>query len=119
VAWDEWLRDRLDLADPLNATPESVASWDDLQPHRQRTRGWLRRVIDETPDDRLHERAEPMLEGTPAEMRVTRAELLSHILLHERGHHGDVTTLLSRLGATPPGIDYLTYVFFRQRSGKR
>jgi len=115
AAWDGWLRDRLGLHDPLDASPERVTAWSDLDVHRQRTRGWLRRIIDETADGGLHDATQPMFEGTPAEMRVSAAEILAHILLHERGHHGDITTLLARLGATPPSIDYLTYVFFKQR----
>jgi uncharacterized damage-inducible protein DinB len=115
-AWDGYLRDRLGLDDPLEARPEDVASWDDLQRHRDKTRAWLRRVIDETSDAEMLS-DEPMGEGRLADVRVTLWEVLSHILLHERGHHGDVTTLLSQLGATPPPVDYLTYVFFKKRRG--
>jgi len=115
TSWDNWLRDRLGYDEPLDATSEAVTSWDDLREHRERTRGWLRRVIDDTPEDELHARVQPMWQDTAAEMTVSVADILAHILLHERGHHGDVTTMLSQLGATPPNIDYLTYVFFKQR----
>ena len=119
TAWDNWLRDRLGCDDPLDATSEAVASWDDLREHRDRTRGWLRRAIDETSEDELHAVVQPMWKGTAAEMTVSVADILGHILLHERGHHGDVTTMLSQLGATPPNIDYLTYLFFRTRQTQR
>jgi uncharacterized damage-inducible protein DinB len=112
LGWDDWLRDRVGVDDPLDATPESITSWDDLRPHRERVRGWLRRVIDETSDHDLPERSIER-PGT----RVSVADILTHILLHERGHHGDVSTLLARLGATPPTSDYLVYVFFRNRRG--
>jgi uncharacterized damage-inducible protein DinB len=114
-AWDGWLRDRLGADDPLDATPDDISSWEDLQLHRDRTRDWLRRVIDETPDDALAAETEVMFAGTAPEMNVSVGAVLTHILLHERGHHGDVTTLFSQLGATPPGIDYLTYLFFKKR----
>jgi uncharacterized damage-inducible protein DinB len=119
TSWDNWLRDRLGYDDPLDATSETVTSWDELKEHRERTRGWLRRVIDETPEDALQAVEQPMWQGTAAEMTVSVADILGHILLHERGHHGDVTTMLSQLGATPPSVDYLTYVFFKQRKAQR
>ena len=59
------------------------------------------------------------MEGDRCRDDGERADILGHILLHERGHHGDVTTMLSQLGATPPNIDYLTYVFFRTRQTQR
>jgi uncharacterized damage-inducible protein DinB len=31
----------------------------------------------------------------------SRGELLTHLLLHERGHHGDVSTLFYQLGIEP------------------
>lgn len=36
----------------------------------------------------------------------SRAELMAHLLLHERGHHGDVTTLFYQLGLEVPTIEY-------------
>jgi uncharacterized damage-inducible protein DinB len=37
----------------------------------------------------------------------SRGELVLHLLLHERGHHGDVTTLFWQLGIEPDiGLDY-------------
>jgi uncharacterized damage-inducible protein DinB len=115
AAWDGGMKEALHLDDPLDATPESVATWSDLQAHREKMRGWLRRIIDETPDDELYAPTRPMWPGTPAEMQTRIADIVAHVLLHERGHHGDVTTLLSQLGATPPALDYLVYAFFKQR----
>jgi uncharacterized damage-inducible protein DinB len=114
-AWDDWLRDRLAIDDPLAETPDAMASWDDIAFVRARNRGWLRRILDETPDDALHEDI-VVWRGTPAEMRATPAQVLAHILVHERGHHGDVGTLIERLGGTPPAVDYLVYRWFKQRS---
>ena len=110
--WDDWLRDRLGVVHPLGATAESIASWVALQVHRERTRGWLRRVIEETPDAELDAREVEVFQG----MRVSVAEVLTHILLHERAHHGDINGLLERAGAQLPGSDYLVYVFFRDRA---
>lgn len=114
--WDSWARDRLGLTDPLPKA-DGLTSWGELDAVRQRTRGWLRRVIDETTDEGL--RADVVVwEGEPFEMKETVAQLLAHILLHERGHHGDVSTLIERLGGTPPNADYLVYRWFRQHAAR-
>jgi uncharacterized damage-inducible protein DinB len=115
LAWDGWLVERLGLNEPLDATPEAITSWDDVGEHRQRARGWLRRVIAETPDEELSAPSLVFSAGTPTETRASVADVIAHILLHERGHHGDVTTLLHTLGATPPSVDYLVYLYFKQR----
>jgi uncharacterized damage-inducible protein DinB len=118
AGWDGWLRDRLGLDDPLDATPESLATWDDAQALRAKVRGWLRRVIDEAPDDVLRAKTDPMGEGALATTLVSPADVLTHILLHERGHHGDVTTALSQLGAQIGPSDFLVYEWFRQQRVK-
>ena len=113
--WDGWLRDQAGSTAPLDEGAESATSWEYLNGYRERVRGWMRRILDETSDIDLHRRNLPEFNGA---MMVTKAEILGHILLHERGHHGDITTLVSTLGGTPPPIDYLTYVFFKQRASK-
>ncbi|MEX2159647.1 MAG: DinB family protein [Dehalococcoidia bacterium] len=115
VAWDEWLRDRLGLDNALDVDAASLVSWDDIQAIRERTRGWLKRVLEETADEELHGRAALMFEGTAAEIRATAADILAHMLLHERGHHGDISTLLVQLGAMAPNVDYIVYLWFKQR----
>jgi uncharacterized damage-inducible protein DinB len=113
--WDWWLRDQLELGDPLDLTPNELSSWDDLQPHRLKVRAWMRRVIDESTDADLARPTARVWEDSPASMMVSKAEVLSHILLHERGHHGDVSNALSQLGAAVPEVDYLVYLFFKRR----
>jgi uncharacterized damage-inducible protein DinB len=49
------------------------------------------------------------------ELELSPADIMTHILLHERGHHGDIGTLFHAAGAPLPDIDYMTYVFFRNR----
>ena len=44
-------------------------------------------------------------------------EMLWHVLLHERGHHGDVSTLLHQLGSEAPANDYAVYLWFKERRG--
>lgn len=114
AAWDDFLRDSLGLADEIDWTAGSVETWADLQQVRDRVRGWLRRLIDETPDEQLHA-PRTHERWANASMSASLAEVLAHILLHERGHHGDVATALTRLGARAPDVDYLVYVWFRNR----
>lgn len=49
-------------------------------------------------------------------MQVSVAEVLAHILLYERSHHGDINALLERAGAELRASDYLVYVYFRDRT---
>jgi uncharacterized damage-inducible protein DinB len=124
-AWDGWLYERFGIDEaPRNvddawrssralriASATAVSSWEELQRHRERLRGLLRRAIDETPDDVLDA---PMPREPGGPPRPPR-ELLTHILLHELRHHGDVSTLLTSLGAEPPMTDYLVYAFLKDR----
>ena len=114
LGWDGWLRDRVGASDPLDLEAESIGAWEDLQPHRQKVRGWLRRVIDETSDRELSERTHDM-QGWPGGFRASVGEILTHILLHERGHHCDVGAVLSALGANVPDVDFLVWRWFAAR----
>jgi len=118
AGWDSWLRDRARANDPLAERPDDMATWVDLEAVRHRTRAWLQHVIDITPDANLYERTTAVLDPARESMPASVADVLAHILLHERGHHGDITTLLARLGATPAGVDYLVYRWFAQRAGR-
>jgi uncharacterized damage-inducible protein DinB len=116
LGWDGWLRDELGLDDPLDATPESVASWEELQAHRSKVRGWMRQILDESDGRALSEPETAMRRENPASTPASRADILTHILLHERGHHGDVATALSALGVEAPMSDYMVYLFFKRRA---
>lgn len=50
-------------------------------------------------DDDLFRVDDIIIDGEP--IRYSRGELLAHLLLHERGHFGDLTTLFSQLGLEP------------------
>jgi uncharacterized damage-inducible protein DinB len=118
AAWDGWICARAGV--PLTTSqPADVTSWEQLEAIRGALRPPLRRIIEETPDDALHAPTQTMSPGTPAERSESIAGVAAHILLHERGHHGDVTTLLHALGGQPPNVDYLVYAFFRSRRPQR
>jgi uncharacterized damage-inducible protein DinB len=58
--------------------------------------GWSDEELSETHDVNIY--------GEP--IRYSRSELIVHLLLHERGHHGDVTTLFWQLGIDAPQLEY-------------
>ncbi len=45
-------------------------------------------------------------------------ELLAHVALHERGHHGDVTTLFSQLGIEADAAFEYRFLLGRSRTRK-
>lgn len=95
------------LADPTGTTDlpvEKVDSWDELENYRRRVRGQVREYLDSLDDSEL---------STPREMSVDRetiayspADIFVHAILHERQHHGDVSTLLYQLGIEAPLVEY-------------
>lgn len=113
--WDRWLRDRVAPDAVLLENAADVATISATQAYRNVVRGWLRTAIESTPDDALVAQSEAMLPGTPQEFRVSPADVIAHILLHERGHFGDVATLIHAHGGSAPNADYLTYIFFARR----
>jgi uncharacterized damage-inducible protein DinB len=109
--WDGWIHEQSGKTLP-DIEVTDMTDWARLDAMRQTNRTMLEAIIDRSSEESL---AEPVLGYFNGPSELTRAEIITHILLHERGHHGDVSTLLSALGAEPPGIDYMTYVFFRNR----
>lgn len=98
VAYDRWVPAIVDLetrpmADPRNGDFET---WPQLEAHRTRTREALRAGMDRWSEGEIQELHDVNVDGSL--VRYSRAELILHLLLHERGHHGDVTTLFWQLG---------------------
>jgi uncharacterized damage-inducible protein DinB len=95
------------LADPFATTDEPVervTSWDELDAYRRRVRDHARGYLGSLDDDEL---------STPRVMNVdgktilySPGEILVHVMLHERQHHGDVNTLLYQLGNEIPIVEY-------------
>jgi uncharacterized damage-inducible protein DinB len=95
------------LADPAGTTDEPVEridSWDDLEEYRRHVRDHAREYLDSLDDSEL---------STPREMNIdgetlvySPADILVHVLLHERQHHGDLNTLLYQLGIEIPIVEY-------------
>jgi uncharacterized damage-inducible protein DinB len=95
------------LADPAGTTDEPVErvnSWDELDTHRRHVRDHAREYLGSLDDGEL---------STPREMNIdgetlvySPADILVHVLLHERQHHGDLNTLLYQLGIEIPIVEY-------------
>lgn len=96
--YDRWLA--IMKGYPLEGYDQSSASSiDELSDTYTRFRAEFRRLLDSADDEELHRRHEFMVDGEP--IQYTLAELLAHLLLHERGHLGDVNTLFFQLGIEP------------------
>jgi uncharacterized damage-inducible protein DinB len=98
LAYDRWLPAIVDLESrPLpELPPDDYLTWSQIDAHRRRTRDPLESHLNDWTDADLSQQHDVDIGGEP--IRYSRAELITHLLLHERGHHGDVTTLLWQLG---------------------
>lgn len=106
-AYERW------LADPNGTTDaprdvESVRSWDDIERYRRKVRSHCREYLDSLSDSEL---------ATPRQMNIdgdilafSPADILVHVLLHERQHHGDINTLLYQMGVEAPIVEYRFYL---------
>ena len=121
-AWDGWLRDAAGVDYEIRDEDEYKRSWRDLDDYRALTRSWLRAIVDGTSDDDLSVPrfpiTRPSTEGG-AQLMASTGEIITHLLLHERGHHGDVSTLIHQLGGSPPPTDYLGYLVVKLREADR
>jgi uncharacterized damage-inducible protein DinB len=109
-AWDELFRERFN-ADLEILDSGALETWAQMDVYRTKIRALMRRTLDESSDDAL--RSEPA--NTTGRTEMTTGDLLTHVLLHDLRHHGDINTLLSQLGAEVPMSDYAVYVWFKNR----
>lgn len=98
LAYDRWVPAIVVLKTrPLpDLAPGDFLTWRQIDADRRRTRDALRSHLEAWTDADLLELHEVDVDGDA--IRYSRGELITHLLLHERGHHGDVTTLLWQLG---------------------
>lgn len=100
-AYLRWLADPNGTSDP---EVERVTSWDELDSYRRRVRDHARSYLDSLSDPELFARRPMNVDGETLE--YSPAEILTHVLLHERQHHGDISTLLYQLGVEAPVVEY-------------
>lgn len=87
--------------------PNPVDDWGEMKAYHGRVRDSFRRAIN-VPDDVLYEKR--LYQLGPEGEYMSRADILTNMLLHERGHHGDLNTLFHQHGIQSYYIDYR---FFR------
>jgi len=116
--YDGWLHEMLGAGPVLVERPGDVAEWQAFEGWRTQTRASFRRMLDSTPDAELFVPRVRAGGDGDAGLMMSVADVLAHLLLHERGHHGDITTLLSQLGVEPPALDYAVYLYFKRRQSR-
>jgi uncharacterized damage-inducible protein DinB len=101
LAYDRWVPAIVDLQSrPMpDPAPDDFLTWPQIEAQRRRTRAPLQAHLEAWSDAQLREQHLVDVDGDP--IQYSRGELITHLLLHERGHHGDVTTLFWQLGLEP------------------
>ncbi len=98
LAYERWLPAITDLktGELPDLPPSGFRAWKGIEAHRSRVRDELAGRLAEWSDQELSAMHDVDVDGEM--LRYSRGELVAHLLLHERGHHGDVTTLFWQLG---------------------
>lgn len=80
----------------VEPTIDDFSSWGQIEAFRSRVRAELDSRLAAWSDHELATVHDTNIDGET--IRYSRGKLITHLLLHERGHHGDVTTLFYQLG---------------------
>lgn len=90
-----------------------ITTWGQLSADNGRVRERFRSYLGSVSDQQLSADMEVSVYGEM--LAYTPAELLGNVVLHERGHHGDLNTLLYHHGLVEKGVpDYRWFVNFRR-----
>jgi uncharacterized damage-inducible protein DinB len=100
-AYVRWLADSAGTRD---GPVEGGKAGDELEAYRLRVRGHARQYLDSLGDGELLTPREMDVDGET--LLYSPADIFVHVMLHERQHHGDVSTLLYQLGVEPPIVEY-------------
>ena len=113
LAYDRWVPAIVELKSrPMpDLAPDDFQTWPQIEAQRRRTRAALQSHLEASGDAELREQHAVDVDGDS--IRYSRGELITHLLLHERGHHGDVTTLFWQLRLKPETL--LEYRFHLRR----
>ncbi|MEO6399082.1 MAG: DinB family protein, partial [Tepidiformaceae bacterium] len=108
-AYDGWINGEwsLGLGKLRYSGPEALQSWEQVRGYRREVRAEFQAALD-CSDEELQRKREYVFAGVP-EM-LSRADILANLLIHERGHHGDLNTLFHQLGVRSFAIDYRYFV---------
>jgi len=103
MEWDQYLPERY-------PTPNSIfEKWDEV---RQRTLDFAAALG----PIGLEEKVE-ITDGVVSRGWFSIEDILIHVLLHEIGHRGDVTTLMSAIGVPVPGFDHISLLRWQRNGG--
>jgi len=93
-AYDRWYAFMADTSQ--TGVSETVQTLTEIDQARASFRSKIDALLESFSDEELQEIRTFDIDGE--KMPYSYGELLAHVALHERGHHGDVTTLFSQLG---------------------
>jgi uncharacterized damage-inducible protein DinB len=87
--------------------PEPVTSWADMKTYYQRCRDSFRRAL-ALPDDQFYAKKTYDIQEQPGDPpeELSPADILANLVIHERGHHGDLSTLFHTLGVRSFLVDF-------------
>jgi uncharacterized damage-inducible protein DinB len=101
-AYERWLA--ILTSEPQSALSETVQTLTEIDSARSGFRRQIDSLLNSLSDEELQTVREFRIDED--RMPYSYAELITHVALHERGHHGDITTLFWRLGIEIPALDY-------------
>lgn len=109
-AYDGWIHGEWALGNGeyIATTDEPITAFDDFKEYRRLCMDAARGVLD-LDDDAFYGRQRFEIEPGVIE-EMSPADVLSNLVLHERGHHGDVNTIFHQLGVRSYIIDYRYFI---------
>ena len=107
-AYERWISDPERVTTDVSFDMQSTRSWEDIDQYRRKVRGHSRQYLDSLSDSELTTAREMDIDGES--LMFSPADIFAHALLHEREHHGDISTLLYQMGVEPPIVEYRFYL---------
>src|SRR4051812_4932178 len=114
LSYDDWVAE-LEGQPMLDFNPKTATTWAELEAYAHTVRERFKAYLDSLSDDQLQAERDVDVDGET--VRYTPAQLLANVLIHDRGHHGDATTLLFQHGILDeewPWLDYRGFVNARR-----
>ncbi|MBI5947132.1 MAG: DinB family protein [Chloroflexi bacterium] len=113
-AYDGWINGEWGLRLGALAYPgeEALSSWTVMREYQRHCREAFHGAL--SVDDAVLYQKRAMDFGDDSPELLSRADILANLLLHERGHHGDLNTLFHQLGIRSYIFDYRFFVSRRE-----
>lgn len=110
MAYEDWLAE-LEGRPTLDFDPKAADSWAVIQAYAHTVRERFAACLSSLSDEELYSEREVDVDGEVRQ--YTPAQLLANVLIHDRGHHGDVNTLLYQHGIPDddwPWLEFRAYI---------